>query len=731
MQKPTQKLRVLLVQLPHPSYPDRNVPLAAGYLKAAAFQQNLLSDVDVEILDPAYADYAGCQMLTDIIIAKKPTAIGFSLYLWNIERSLNIINRIKAALPQVTIIVGGPEVTKESKLLTSNPNIDIAVFGEGEKTFTELLKYFISGTPKLDDIAGLGFREKPVFHFNAPRPRILDINTVPSPYLLGYLDPKKHRELLLFTMKGCMLGCSYCSWTARGKLTTFNLQRLEEELLLARNAGGQLTVSIIDSALNASPIFVDFCKMLERINKDGLLRFNCFVQADLIDETSAKLLKRSGIKSIEVGLQTADSSVLSKINRRMDLEKFLSGVQALKKEGITPIVDVIVGLPGDSPSTFDKTMMFATENELNPLIFQLSINKGAVIYRQRKDFGAKIQSYPPYYIKQTKTFSKKQLQENFARYRDKYSDLDRITNLNYPAIMASSLDVTDRWADPLSSLHEIDFPISSIVFDGCPDIELMNRLAIAISNKVSNNLTILYTCNEDACTESLEIMLTQIFRRNEHINCILLIENSNPQKVRVRIEKYLSSLKLSKTFLDHRDEIVSKYLPSTHRRSMNIYELQEVAVPNKGKSHKAKYFLKKLTLNRDTDEQLLKKELSDSSNCGFLVDFYGLEIDSTKNYLNLISSSGKDAFFKDWAIQRLWEHEYLKISAIRQPMHYELLFGKNSQVFGKCYSENDLIWDSISKWKLVRKEYAGLDLEKIIIEKVSRIINSPQGTQQS
>jgi tRNA A37 methylthiotransferase MiaB len=717
MQEKTKKFNVLLVQLPHPSCPDRNVPLAAGYLKAASFQEGLLENINVEILDSLFSDYAGCHMLTEVILKRKPDAIGFSLYLWNIDRSLHIINNIKTKRPNIKIIVGGAEVTRKAKAIISNPNIDIAVFGEGEKTFVEVLKNLTTGQPKLENIIGIGYRKnKKKFIINKPRPRITDINSIPSPYLLGYLDPQKHREVLLSTMRGCMLGCSYCSWTASGKLTAFNLQRLEQELLLARKAGRPITISLIDSALNTSPIFIDFCKLVEKVNKDGLLKFNCFVQADLINESEAKLMKKSGFNSVEVGLQSANPEVLAKVNRRVKLDRFLKGVQTLKKEGITVGVDVIVGLPGDSPSSFDETMNFLSENNLNPMIFQLSISKGARIAAQIDDFQGKVQPYPPYYIKQTKAFSKKELQQTFCRYREKYSDLDRIINLNYPAILLSPLSPTDCWDNPVSRLQDLNYPIRSIVLQCCPHGEKMKELAQAISNKVSNSLTILFDYSYPS-DGSIEMLLKEIYSKNQHIHCLLLFENNHGEAK--RIKKFVQKQR-RKIFLDHRDEIVSKYLPDTHRRSTNIFEIYDGVIANK---QTRQFKITEISIGCLNDKKVLQEQLMDRSNRGFLINFSSaLPIKLIRDCMELMIASGKEVFFKDWVIQRLWEQEYLKITPAPQPAHYQILIDKNSQVYAKCFDETDLLWDSINKWKMIRKEYEGADLEKVILEKAMAII---------
>ncbi len=696
--------------------------MAAGYLKAAAFQSKLLENIYVEILSSAYADYAGCQMLSDIIISKQPSIIGFSLYLWNVDRTLSLIERVKAELPDVPIIVGGPDVTKESKAILSNKNIDIAVFGEGEFSFVDILKFFSAGKPELKDILGIGYRKNNNFFLNNPRQRIMDINAIPSPYLLGYIKPEEHREMLLFTMKGCTLGCSYCTWTARGKLTAYNLKRLEQEMLLARKGERQITVSLIDSALNASPIFNDFCRLVEQINKDGLLKFNCFVQADLVNESTASLLKQCGFTSVEVGLQSANSEVLANVNRRVDIEKFLSGVRALKKEGLVVGVDVIVGLPGDSPASFDKTMKFLSDNDLNPMIFQLSISPASKLAKSTENSGTVWQSFPPYYVKKTKTFSKKELQQTFIRYREKYSDLDRIINLNYPAILLKQPTPTDFWKNPIQRIQKLEYPLRSIVFESYPNSEEMRKLGRTISYKVSNSLTILCAGEQNgAVGSSLKVLLEEIFNRNVHSHCLILLENQ-PHKIKRLLEKSLSSVRKTKTFLDNRDELYSKSLPKTHRRSINVF-----AVDGREKKN-GKFYLKKLVVNSGFNEQSLKEELSGNSNCGFLVDFpFSLNMGIIRNCMDVLLSSGRTVFFRDWVMQRLWEQEYLRVTPAPQPVHYEILIDKNSSFFGKRLDETDLLWDSIYRWKILKKEYEELDLDKLVLEKAMASILKTKG----
>src|SRR5260370_30457053 len=139
MHSPTRRA-VLLVQLPIPPLgpsPIRsNVPLAAGYLKLFAEQQGLNSFYDIAILPSQAANTLGDQALVAALVERDPWLVGFTCYVWNIERTLWIARELKHRRPDVRIVLGGPEITPDNAWVLQTPDYDFAVIGEGEHTFT-------------------------------------------------------------------------------------------------------------------------------------------------------------------------------------------------------------------------------------------------------------------------------------------------------------------------------------------------------------------------------------------------------------------------------------------------------------------------------------------------------------------------------------------------------------------------------------------------------------------
>ena len=133
----------LLVQLPIPPPGPQpiqgNVPLAAAYLKLFA-QRSGLEGWQIEILPARLCNRLGDRALAAAILDRRPQIVGFTCYLWNIQRTIWIARQLKAAQPGVRILLGGPEITADNRWVLEQPAIDLAAIGEGEQTFVELLR---------------------------------------------------------------------------------------------------------------------------------------------------------------------------------------------------------------------------------------------------------------------------------------------------------------------------------------------------------------------------------------------------------------------------------------------------------------------------------------------------------------------------------------------------------------------------------------------------------------
>src|SRR5947209_17271929 len=141
--KDANRRSILLVQLPIPPLgpaPIRgNVPLAAAYLKLYAESKGLGAFYDIALLPAPEANTLGDQALVAALAARVPWLVGFTCYVWNIERTLWIAHELKRRRPGIRIVLGGPEITADNAWVLQTLDYDFAVIGEGEQTFANLL----------------------------------------------------------------------------------------------------------------------------------------------------------------------------------------------------------------------------------------------------------------------------------------------------------------------------------------------------------------------------------------------------------------------------------------------------------------------------------------------------------------------------------------------------------------------------------------------------------------
>ena len=178
------KITVGLSQINNSFSGANYLPYSVGLLQAYV-EKHSPSKKCFEFLRPIFKRTSIEETVSQLLLAE---VIGFSLYVWNEQISLETIRQLKKRNPQIYIICGGPQVPDRCEsFLRKNPGIDVAVHGEGERTFFELLKNFPSR--KINQIPGISTIDESGSFCNNPKAeRTKDLSIIPSPYLSGIFD---------------------------------------------------------------------------------------------------------------------------------------------------------------------------------------------------------------------------------------------------------------------------------------------------------------------------------------------------------------------------------------------------------------------------------------------------------------------------------------------------------------------------------------------------------------
>jgi hypothetical protein len=395
-------MRLTLLQLPVPppaAYAATgNVPLAAGCLAVAARD---VEGLTVEVVPPSLTDRAGDTQLAEHVAAGAPAFLGLSLYLWNVERSLHVAREVKRRSPGTTVLVGGPEVGPDNPWVLEHDAVDIAVTGEAEPVFAEVMRRLVAG----EDPAGLPGVAVRGGAFTPAAGASFPLTAYPSPYLAGTVPVDPARSTYVESVRGCRSHCTYCFYPKSSSvLRTLDVDATASLVAAVRDRGARF-VTFLDPTFNHRPQFEALVEALAQENAERRLSFFAEVRSEGLTANHAKALARAGFDKLELGLQSVNRATLARVKRHGDPNKVATAAKMLKDEGIDLLIDLIVGLPGDTEDDVARGVDFLLEHGLgeHAQVFLLSLLPGTEMRRTAEADGVVFSPRPPYKVLRTAT----------------------------------------------------------------------------------------------------------------------------------------------------------------------------------------------------------------------------------------------------------------------------------------------------------------------------------------
>ena len=367
----------------------RAVPLGPAML-ASALKRAYPEAVQTRVLDLFLQQSA--EACADLILASKPDAVGLSLYVWNRALGRAIARLLRVRQPSLTLFAGGAEVSADPEGMLAEGWLDLVLPGEGEETIVTVVGDLLRGLPLAEVQARI-------------QPRIVqDLSTLPSPYLDGTLDPTAYTGMLWELSRGCPFRCDFC-FESRGTPGTRRvpLARITAELE-SFEACGVNQVFVLDPTFNYDR---EQAKGILRLiaERTPAMHFFFEIRSEFIDAELAELF--AGIHcTLQIGLQSADDTVLRRISRNIDPADFEAKVLLLHEAGATYGFDLIYGLPGDTLAGFCASLDYAFGLAPNHVdIFPLSVLPGTRLHDTAPELGLQHLQEIPYTVLQSPTFS--------------------------------------------------------------------------------------------------------------------------------------------------------------------------------------------------------------------------------------------------------------------------------------------------------------------------------------
>jgi radical SAM superfamily enzyme YgiQ (UPF0313 family) len=399
--------------------------LNARYAHASLGLRYLLANMGALQEQTALMEFVIGAKTTEVLerlLARKPRIVGFGVYIWNVEETARVVAMLKRVAPEVTVVLGGPEVSHETDGQEIVRLADYVVTGWGDVTFPKLCGEILHGP-------------KPLMKVHAGvQPPMAEIAL---PYSLYSDEDIAHRTIYVEASRGCPFKCEFCLSSLDKTAWPFNLDVFLAEMDGLYRRGARL-FKFVDRTFNlnvkTSQRIMQFFLDKLAANPDDPV----YAHFELVPDHLPEALKTTiaqfppGALQFEIGIQSFNPEVQALVSRRQDNDKAADNIRWLNEHSHAHLhVDLIAGLPGEDVDSFARG--FDKLVALGPHEIQFGILKrlrGTPIIRHTEPFKMVFDPYPPYTVLATDRidFATMQRLVRFARYWDLVANSGRFAH---------------------------------------------------------------------------------------------------------------------------------------------------------------------------------------------------------------------------------------------------------------------------------------------------------------
>jgi anaerobic magnesium-protoporphyrin IX monomethyl ester cyclase len=263
------------------------------------------------------------------------------------------------------VMIGGMHISSLPESLS--PEMDAGCIGEGEATFTDLMRVFLEtgGLPPraIQDVRGIVYNGDGSLVRTPARPAFSSIDEIPHPRrrLIGY-----DRRSYIYTARGCAYNCSFCSchryWgRVRYASPGYIMEEVEE---LVRH--GARVIRFADENFTADAERLGrIAGLLSSEGYNRRIRFSCWARARNVTPETVQILKSMNVVSVKMGLESGSDKILKEAKGSASAADNMRAINLLKDAGIQTNADFIVGFPSETANEMTQTYDFIKDSRLD------------------------------------------------------------------------------------------------------------------------------------------------------------------------------------------------------------------------------------------------------------------------------------------------------------------------------------------------------------------------------
>ncbi len=375
-----KRLRLFLANVARRSttYPLTTPPM--GILSLAAYLRTKFP-LEIKLVNQKVENYTTHELASQAI-QFKPDIVGFGVMTTAAHQMPELTRLVRQARPNALIVLGGPHISAFEEKVLEQVDADVAVMGEGELSLEEVIKAHLDGGD-FSTIPGLIWRNKDgaVIRNPGQMPLIDDLDILPMPaydlidltkyWRLQSMPPvARRRYVSLVSSRGCPYQCMWCHKIFGKRFRGHSAERIVDEIEYFTKRYGIDDVEFLDDIFNMDrQRVVDVAEEVHRREIKLRLALPNAVRTDILTEDVVDALKSMNLYWCSFALETGSPRLQEYTGKRLNIPKFLAGVELCAKKGIFTNGFAMLGFPSESQQEMQLTIDTMANSRLHTASF--------------------------------------------------------------------------------------------------------------------------------------------------------------------------------------------------------------------------------------------------------------------------------------------------------------------------------------------------------------------------
>jgi radical SAM superfamily enzyme YgiQ (UPF0313 family) len=356
---------VVLVSVENGWISAQSIPILDAYLSRER--------IKTRILYPRIKGYSVKDLVNEIV-ELNPKVVGIGGLYDDRFYIREIISSLDPYRKNFKIVVGGNIITPTPEFMVGKLSADIGVIGEGEITFTRLVKKILE-REDFTGIKGIAFKDgnnvistgHGEYIENLDELPLVDYQKIPMEYFINIYQNSlsatctrtttvylpSTRMGMVMTGRGCLYKCNFCY-----QYSKLRFQKISSVIAQIKELKKRFNINTIriadDLALVNKKRTLELCRAFidEKLDVKYLVNahFHC------LDEEMVIALKESGCVQIGLGLESGSQNILDKIHKNVKVEQIINGLSLLNKYKMNWNGCIQVGQIDETPEDVKKTI---------------------------------------------------------------------------------------------------------------------------------------------------------------------------------------------------------------------------------------------------------------------------------------------------------------------------------------------------------------------------------------